>query len=156
MAKSIAGRWDPDWTVAPGEALREWMDERSLTVAQLATRCGNMPVASMRRILAGEEPIDYAVAYMLELGTKIDRGFWLNYERRYREGLARGKSSLARHSAYAVETLDVCRRIVAAQASDEALWSPQTAPEAYVVQELRTLHAAIEGNLLAKAAIEDP
>lgn len=51
--------------------------------------------------------------------------------------------------------LAVCRRIVAAQAQDEALWSPRNIVEGYLVQELRTLHAAIEGDLTALAAAED-
>jgi hypothetical protein len=54
------------------------------------------------------------------------------------------------------EILAVCRRIVAAQAEDGALWDPQTIGEAYVAQELRTLHRAVEGDLSVLAAIEDP
>jgi hypothetical protein len=55
------------------------------------------------------------------------------------------------------EILNVCRRIVAAQADDAALWDlqPQTIIEAYAVQELRTLHRAVEGDLTVLAAIED-
>lgn len=52
--------------------------------------------------------------------------------------------------------LEVCRRIVSAQAEDDALWDPQSVVEAYAVQELRTLHRAVEGDLTAVAAIEDP
>jgi hypothetical protein len=53
------------------------------------------------------------------------------------------------------ERLKVCQRIVAAQAQDDALWSPVGIVEAYVIQELRTLHRAVEGDLSAVAAIED-
>jgi hypothetical protein len=53
------------------------------------------------------------------------------------------------------EVLAVCRRIVAAQAEDDALWSPSSIVEAYAVQELRTLHRAVEGDLTVMAAIED-
>lgn len=56
----------------------------------------------------------------------------------------------------AEQILVVCRRIVSAQAEDGALWCPLTATEAYAVQELRTLHRAVEGDLAAAAAIEDP
>jgi hypothetical protein len=51
--------------------------------------------------------------------------------------------------------LTACRRIVAAQAEDEALWCPATAVEAYLAQELRTLHRAVEGDETAVAAVED-
>jgi hypothetical protein len=54
------------------------------------------------------------------------------------------------------EILAVCRRIVLAQADDECLWDPETVAEAYVVQELRTLHRAVEGDLTVLAAIEYP
>lgn len=55
-----------------------------------------------------------------------------------------------------LRVLEVCRRIAAAQAEDDALWSPVGIVEAYTVQELRTLHRAVEGDLTAVAAIEDP
>ncbi len=39
------------------------------------------------------------------------------------------------------------RRLAAKQAEDEALWLPaRTATEAYIQQELRKLHAAIESH----------
>ena len=41
------------------------------------------------------------------------------------------------------------RAIVSAQAEDEGLWFvARTAPEAYLQQELRKLHAAVEGTPL--------
>jgi hypothetical protein len=45
----------------------------------------------------------------------------------------------------AVLKLSTLRNIVSAQAEDEGLWfQAATAPEAYLQQELRKLHAAIE------------
>ena len=45
-----------------------------------------------------------------------------------------------------VKELDRIRSLVAQQAEDTALWytTPRTAPEAYIQQELRRLHALIE------------
>lgn len=44
------------------------------------------------------------------------------------------------------EEEDPVKALVAEQAADEALWfKAQTAPEAYLQQALRALHAAIEG-----------
>lgn len=59
------------------------------------------------------------------------------------------------------EILAVCRRIVNAQAEDEGLWATNldgtlSISEAYLQQELRSLHAAVEGDLNAIAAVEDP
>ncbi len=46
------------------------------------------------------------------------------------------------------ERLRVAQKLVAAQAEDEGLWFvAQTAAEGYLQQELRRLHAAIEGKL---------
>ena len=45
----------------------------------------------------------------------------------------------------AAETLAAVRALVARQAEDDGLWfDAATAPEAYLQQELRKLHAAIE------------
>lgn len=43
-------------------------------------------------------------------------------------------------------TIQAARKLVCAQAEDEGLWFiAKTAPEAYLQQELRRLHAMIEG-----------
>lgn len=45
--------------------------------------------------------------------------------------------------------LEAIRKLVAEQAEDEGLWfDAEHAPEAYLQQELRKLHAAIEGEQL--------
>ena len=54
----------------------------------------------------------------------------------------------ARIDRYEIE-LRAAREVVAEQAEDEGLWFvARTAPEAYLQQELRRLHAAIEGDRL--------
>ncbi len=50
------------------------------------------------------------------------------------------------------EVLEAClrniREVVDAQAEDDGLWfEAQTAPEGYLQQELRRLHAAVEGDI---------
>ena len=48
------------------------------------------------------------------------------------------------------------RRLVDAQAEDEGLWFiAETAAEAYLQQELRRLHAAVEGDALAETPEAD-
>lgn len=86
--------FDRDWTISPGETLRDLIEERGWSVADAAKRCGNMPVESMEKILDASTPINYAVAYFLELGTAVSRTFWLNYERRYRSDLAKGRKEI--------------------------------------------------------------
>jgi hypothetical protein len=53
------------------------------------------------------------------------------------------------------EILAARRRIMNAQAADQALWAPMTVMEGYYAQELRALHQAVEGDLTARAAVED-
>lgn len=65
--------------------------------------------------------------------------------------------SLAASLRVAVEALRPLRKIVDAQAEDEALWAiypfgEQPIVEAYLQQELRALHAAVE---TALASVED-
>ena len=75
--------------------------------------------------------------------------------------IARGQiadltAALARaeaRAAAAERKLAEVRALVEAQALDEGLWFiAATAPEGYLQQELRRLHAAIEGQSAARAA----
>lgn len=51
--------------------------------------------------------------------------------------------------------MDEARRIVDEQANDEGLWFiAETAAEAYLQQELRRLHAAIEGKTPEQCAVD--
>lgn len=51
---------------------------------------------------------------------------------------------------------EIIRRIVNEQAEDDGLWFiAQTAAEAYLQQQLRRLHSAIEGDLKTLYQIED-
>jgi hypothetical protein len=51
--------------------------------------------------------------------------------------------------------IETILKLVEEQAKDEGLWFiPQTAPEAYLQQELRKLHAAIEGKIPEQCARE--
>lgn len=49
-----------------------------------------------------------------------------------------------------LERLEAALKLVKKQADDHGLWfTAKTAPEAYLQQELRRLHAAIEGEPIA-------
>jgi len=56
------------------------------------------------------------------------------------------KNGLLKRAERAEAELAKLRQMVAQQAEDEGLWfNAATAPEAYLQQELRRLHAAVEG-----------
>lgn len=84
-------KFDPDWVVAPGDTLREWMEENHLSPRVTATACGRMPLNLFKGVLAGETKITPDLAKGLEHGTRIPAYLWMNLERAYRAGLASGK-----------------------------------------------------------------
>jgi plasmid maintenance system antidote protein VapI len=83
--------FDPDWVISPGETLREWREENGLGPQAAATTCGRMAIAGYERIEAGKRRITKPIAEALAHGTGIPASLWLNLERAYRDGLARGK-----------------------------------------------------------------
>jgi HTH-type transcriptional regulator/antitoxin HigA len=83
--------FDPDWTVKPGETLREWIEENGLTVRSTATACAHMDPAVVQGIIDGRRKITRVYAAKLQHGTGIPARLWLNLERAYRADLAAGK-----------------------------------------------------------------
>lgn len=75
--------FDPDWRVAPGETLKEWMSERGLDVSQLA-EMANMQKTHVRDVLNGSALMNQSTAGRLEVATGIATQLWLNLEREYR------------------------------------------------------------------------
>ena len=90
--------FERDWTISPGETLRDWMEENGfvlgerLLVKPVATACGRIPVKRLQRILDGRQRITRKDAAQLEAGTGISAQLWLNLERAFRQGLAEGKT----------------------------------------------------------------
>jgi plasmid maintenance system antidote protein VapI len=89
--------FDHDWTISPGETLRDWMEENGLVLGTrlltkvAATACGHMDERQFRGILDGKRKITNVAACRLQQGTGIPARVWLNLERAFRQGLAEGK-----------------------------------------------------------------
>jgi predicted transcriptional regulator len=49
--------FDPDWTVHPGETLREWREENGLGVKAAATTCGRMDPVVFSAVESGKRRI---------------------------------------------------------------------------------------------------
>lgn len=81
---------DRDWVVHPGATLGEWMDERGVSIGELADQTRLSPTR-IERLLAGHAPLTPVVAAKLQVATGISGQFWLNYETGFRKGLAAGK-----------------------------------------------------------------
>lgn len=82
--------FNPDWTVAPGGTLHDLMRERGWSRQELATRC-YMDRAIIDGIIDGSVEITRVRAYKLAVGTETSAQFWLNYERRFRDDIAKGR-----------------------------------------------------------------
>lgn len=86
----VAVTFDPDWVVAPGEILREWMEENGLGPRVAAKACDMWPSLFVG-VMDAAVPITEPIAQALGQGTGISASLWLNLERAYRPGLAAGK-----------------------------------------------------------------
>ena len=80
--------YQPDDAVPPGETLRELMEAKGLSHADLAVRTG-LAKKTITQIATGEGPITLDTANKLELVFGVPARFWNNRELAYREALAR-------------------------------------------------------------------
>jgi plasmid maintenance system antidote protein VapI len=84
----------PDWTIAPGVMLEEWMEENGLSSRVLAVACGGRGRIAETMTLIGDvverRPLTGLHARVLAAGTGISALFWLALEHDYRAGLAAG------------------------------------------------------------------
>jgi HTH-type transcriptional regulator / antitoxin HigA len=79
---------DTDYAVAPGETLRELLEERGLSQRDLAQRAGLSP-KRVNRLLQGLVPLSADVAVRLERVTGTPARFWNRLEATYRSDLER-------------------------------------------------------------------
>ena len=85
----------PDWTIAPGEILRDWMEETGLKhVSVLAVACNGKAQQAAAEACIGDvldrKPLTRVHAACLARGTGIPAKMWLALEHNYRAGLAAG------------------------------------------------------------------
>jgi HTH-type transcriptional regulator / antitoxin HigA len=104
MASTSQDRYDPDHVSPPGETLKDLLEERNLTQAELATRMGR-PQKTISEIVNGKAAITPETALQLELVLGVPARFWNSREQRYREYLAR-----AEQQAVLAEQLEWARR----------------------------------------------
>jgi len=88
MGQHTEFRYEPDYTVPPGETLQETLDALGMTQVQLAGRTGLTP-KTINLIIKGTAPITPATALQLERVLGTPASFWNNREVQYREALAR-------------------------------------------------------------------
>jgi len=81
-------KYEPDYAVAPGEALRDTLESLGMAQKELAKRAG-LTVQTISRILNGEQPITFETANKLEMVTGIPARMWNGLEMKYREQLSK-------------------------------------------------------------------
>jgi HTH-type transcriptional regulator/antitoxin HigA len=89
MVKSL----DPDWVIAPGETLREHLEEAGRSQADLARSAG-WSTKFVCELAKGKASLTVTTALVLEEETGIPARLWLCLEADYQIGLRRGKEAL--------------------------------------------------------------
>jgi HTH-type transcriptional regulator / antitoxin HigA len=79
---------EPDYAVAPGETLRDRLDELGMTQAELALRTGLSP-KHINQVLQAVVPLSADVAQRLEYATGVPARLWNRLEADYRSTLVR-------------------------------------------------------------------
>lgn len=89
---------EPNYAVAPGEYLKEWIDDEGLTQGDVASLLGTSR-KTVNALIHGRTPLTEDMALRLERVTHIPAKSWLTFEAGYREDLARLQSeeALASH-----------------------------------------------------------
>jgi HTH-type transcriptional regulator / antitoxin HigA len=80
--------YQPDYAVPPGATLKETLDVKGLSQADLALRTG-LAEKTISQIVNGIAPITYETAERFELALGVPARFWNARERSYRESLVR-------------------------------------------------------------------
>ena len=81
----------PDYVVPPGDFIKEWMEEKGVSAAELARRLG-VSSKHVSELLRGRAPLSYAVALNLENVTGVPARIWNLHEVGYREAIARHRA----------------------------------------------------------------
>ncbi len=90
--------YTPEEVSPPGDTLRDLMNERGISQAELARRLGR-PAQAINEVVGGRKEITEDTALELERVLQVPARFWLARESRYREYLARLRAADASRSA---------------------------------------------------------
>ncbi len=76
-------RYEPDYAVLPGWILKERLEDRQISHAEFARRCGRS-AKLISEIIAGKAPIEPVTALQFEKVLGLDASIWLGMESDYR------------------------------------------------------------------------
>lgn len=78
----------PNYAASPGLVIRQHLEARDISPAELARRCG-CSREFVSELIAGQAPVTPEIALQLEKVFEVSAEIWLNIEKRYRWHLAR-------------------------------------------------------------------
>lgn len=87
-ATTIKNEFTPDYVSPPGGTLKDVLEGRNMTQAELAERMGRTP-KFVSELVQGKATLTQETALSLERVLDVPASFWNNRERHYREALAR-------------------------------------------------------------------
>jgi len=88
MISNSSNKYDPDYTVPPGEILEEILEARGIKKKDFASRCG-LSAKTVSQIIKGKAPITQESAIKFKRVLNISASIWNNLESNYRLFLAR-------------------------------------------------------------------
>lgn len=83
--------FSPDYAIPPGDTLKETLESKGMSQADLAVRTG-MADKTVSQIINGLAAISYEVADKLEMATGVPASFWNRLELGYREALTKASA----------------------------------------------------------------
>lgn len=87
------GTFNPQWVSAPGDSIQDILEEREMSFESFTTGLG-ISGDEARKLLRGDLPISDQLAAKLGQLFGISAQFWINREKHYRDGLAKGLKSI--------------------------------------------------------------
>jgi HTH-type transcriptional regulator / antitoxin HigA len=88
MSNMQTNRFIPDYLIAPGEVLEDYLDDLGMTQAELADRTG-LTKKTINEIIKAKTPITPETALRLEIVLGRPAHFWSNLERQYQDDRVR-------------------------------------------------------------------
>jgi len=84
MSNTQNSQYMPDYLVAPGDVLDDYLDSQGMTQTELATRTG-LSKKTINEIIKAKAPISHETALRFERTLGRPAHFWNNLERQYQE-----------------------------------------------------------------------
>ncbi len=88
MGEQFKNQYEPDMVSAPGETLREMLEEKGMSQAVLAQRTGR-PKKTINEIIQGKAILTFDTAIQLERVLGVPANFWNKREASYRAFIAK-------------------------------------------------------------------